>query len=1314
MPREWPAAPATVRRRTRVARATTDPSVTLATAVDLLAHVGATSATDEAVDAGVRSLTAATPTIAPAVVSRLAALIDARLDRASPSLSGTAVSLLCDLVAANPRTVESSAETLRRLDRLGSVDRRIDALIATLGRARPSALASLLDVVTAEDTAGHGIRPARGWALAGAARACPDAFTDSVDVLRTTLIRSEPSDRAEAARRLGVVGLVAPTLVAPAIPALVDASTAPTGSVRSAAIEALGRITGTERASDGRFGHPADDLDPDLFDALDAALWSEDTAVAATALGRVGAAETGWSSRVAATLCVRLRECDEHETETTKALIDALGDVVPDTSYDGFAVRRCLDVVDDASEERTLDAAYAVLEACAGSDHLTSSTRRAVRSALAVAINPSETPVRGAAFEAVDAWLRATETPGELADALYERLTIVDSPPEGVIGVLDAIEATPVVRERLRAAFADRDTSKAAAQVICRHDDPRVRAALVAELVADGMSALRDGERRERPEKTGLFAVDAHLTDEQRAYTAAIETVAEDAPEALAPHATALADLVVDEAVSSSQRLLRALADVATNDPEALRPAHTVLEERLADGAVSSAAAASLLTIVAATRHDGEATDWDELLGSYRHADLGGAFGALGTTAPRFALASAPVHAARLQADDAHGRVGSWLHQLPPLVRTDARFAPAIPRLVVPAFRATDEWVRRDAAAVFADLAASVPEQGRRFRAELEAASYDTDRRVSARALKAFGAVDGPERDAVLDYASAHPDPLVQEAADTPLASPLETDADTLDIPEYRQRRVARRLSRASAPGGDGRALDAVAEVASGDERPVVARLLADSDPVVRALTASAVPALPTGDRWTRAAVRGELGDLVASGTPLERRWAADALGRLGRRHPETAREAAAHLAAHFPATDAETRMVFAGALSRLGRIDPGALAPAVPDLVACCDADETTLRLLAADALTRAVPGDVASVPTATDAAVRLANSDLPRLARLGDTLLQTLAATDPETLTGHVETLIDDGLSTTALSLVAAEFPDAVRPHEDAIADRGNGRAVRRTLARLHSTAYPELLSERATDPDATLFPARTEDTPVATGGPPEFDVFVTYLVTVPDPDRRNAALDCLFSGAVTGAALTETFAALRERCASDDDAVRQGAITSLRALLGRVERADVDGDTAASTLRALQARASADSWRERSDALAGIAALVAIRPDIVHDDRALVETLLEALGDEREWPRRHAARALGHLPEAISSSSDLSDVLRSLADGGRTDQRGAALAVGRVCPAGLSVVEAFALLDSLTTASDRWVRRYAVESAVRIADHLRDVAD
>jgi hypothetical protein len=68
----------------------------------------------------------------------------------------------------------------------------------------------------------------------------------------------------------------------------------------------------------------------------------------------------------------------------------------------------------------------------------------------------------------------------------------------------------------------------------------------------------------------------------------------------------------------------------------------------------------------------------------------------------------------------------------------------------------------------------------------------------------------------------------------------------------------------------------------------------------------------------------------------------------------------------------------------------------------------------------------------------------------------------------------------------------------------------------------------------------------------------------------------------------------------------------------------------------------------------------------------------------------------------------------VIRSLADSDRTAQRGAALAVGFVCPTGaLSISDAFSVLDPLTTARDRWVRQRAVESAVRIAQGVEHVA-
>ena len=1324
---DWPPIPATVRQRTRTALAADDSEESLATALALLDAFGTTTPTDRAIAEGVQSL--AEPAAAPTLVSRVAALIDAGLDQPDPYLSGSAVDLLFDLVGEYPATVDSCAETLRRLNRLDTVDRRIDELLATLGQSRPKAVASFLDIVTAEDDAGHGIRPVRGWVLAGAARAAPEPFHDPVDTLRTAL--ADGTYRSEAARRLGAVGLVAPSLAAPTIPALVDATDASDDAVRTAAIEALGRVAGTERSFDGRFGHPAAKLDPALLNALNTALWTDDTATAATALGRVGAHDPARADRVVPPLCARLDATEDDETRA--ALLSALERLVPGTAHDDLAVRRCLAVVETATDAETLDDTYAVLEAAIGAGALSDETQETVCETLQTAISEPDSPAVESAIAVADAWVAADgPAPDTLANTLLDRLADTDSPSEELVSALDAFTPTPAIRASLRAAFATRSTNEAATEVLCSYDDDQFVASLVTDLVEDCAAALRDGEYHETPEKTGLFRVDYHLSDEQRALAEAVETVADDDPESVVPHVETLAALVTDETVSPSLHLLRALACVATAHPDAARPVRDALRATLTDGATTALEASPLLATLAATG-PGDGEELEPLVSRYRASaldtasDLDTAFDAFGEHAPPLALQALPLLSARIRADDRHGAVGAWLHQLPALARTDARFALVVPEPVKPAFQADDNLVRQDAADVFTAAGAGHPAAVRRFRPKLEAAMYDTDEAVTAGVLDALGAVGDPRSEPHIDYATAYPLTFVRDAASDARAAidsngPASPDCEYAldgdhgvdpDDAEVRQRRVATLLAVLTDESAQEPAVAALADVAAVGDRPVVARLLEDDDPVVRALAASTAPALATDDRERRAAILDALTAAVAGENTLCRRWAADALGRLGERHPDTAAAAVTLLADHLPTADAATQTVFAGALVRLGRADPDSLPPAVEPLLDCCDHDATARGLLAAEALTYADPAELAATSGAAETALALTESDRSRLARLGNTLLVALASADPETLTGHVESFVEGAATRKALVRVVDAFPDSVCPYEAAIADMGDSTAVRRILAALHSASYPELLTERVESDEVEPFPTITGDQP-DTVGLTEFETFVEFLVTVPDPDRLSAALDCVRLAADDGPLRTATLKALRDRCSAPDEGVRRGALASLTTLLDGCGRADVDTELATSLLFAVRARATADSWAERSDTLSAIATLLETWPDAVDDSPSLVETLLAALADDHEWPRRHAAQALGRLPATTLRSNDVPAALSSLADGDRAARRGAALAVGFVCPAGaLSLSDAYAVLDPLTTASDRWVRQQAVESAVRIAQGVERVA-
>ena len=335
-----------------------DSDAVLETAVDLAGRLadGDVSNRAPATRAALRDLAIAEPVAAPPVLEQLSESVMSGIEPPNKIYRVQAAQTAFDIVEAVPAAADEVVPLLRAVDEIGGLHgEEISDVLLAVASASPAALADGFDLLRgdAEPFRSH---LSRGEALARAAAADPDALTDLVGRFGKQ-VRSPTADRVAAAERLGLVGLVAPNLVAPAIPGLVYAVDDNDADLRAAAVRALGLVAGADERYDSHYGVPGDGWEG-VVETVWPTLIDPEPAVrraATVALERTVAGDPARAERVVDVLADALTTGPEiRRDDPLQALLTALEAVSRWTPVPGEATNVLVDL---ATPEGDLDAA---------------------------------------------------------------------------------------------------------------------------------------------------------------------------------------------------------------------------------------------------------------------------------------------------------------------------------------------------------------------------------------------------------------------------------------------------------------------------------------------------------------------------------------------------------------------------------------------------------------------------------------------------------------------------------------------------------------------------------------------------------------------------------------------------------------------------------------------------------------------------------------------------------------------------------------------------------------------------------------------
>jgi HEAT repeat protein len=334
-----------------------DPDAVLETAADLAGRLADGDVPNQvpATRTVLRDLITAEPAAAPAVLEPLSESVTTGIEPPNRIYHIQTAGAAFDIVRAVPAAADEVVPLLRAVDGIGFHEEEVSEVLLAAASANPEMLADGFDLLTDDDEpfCSH---VSRGEALSRAAATDSDALADPVGRLGQR-VRSPTADRVAAAERLGAVGLVAPDLVAPAVPGLVYAVDDGGADLRAASVRALGLVAGADERYDSHYGVPDDGWEG-VVETVGPTLTDPEPAVrraAAVALKRTVAGDPTRAERVVGVLADALTTGPETRREDpVQALLTALETVSRSAPIPGEAADVLVDL---ATPEEGLDAA---------------------------------------------------------------------------------------------------------------------------------------------------------------------------------------------------------------------------------------------------------------------------------------------------------------------------------------------------------------------------------------------------------------------------------------------------------------------------------------------------------------------------------------------------------------------------------------------------------------------------------------------------------------------------------------------------------------------------------------------------------------------------------------------------------------------------------------------------------------------------------------------------------------------------------------------------------------------------------------------